>query len=92
MRRIRLVVNVPIGNQHGMTKGRVLEVVHDDRGEYVFVRGVRGAVFVRSDDGGLMGLFPTEFEDVLGLEPTLPPPGGWWTPICVIDGVATGVY
>jgi len=54
MRKIRLVVDVP-----GMIRGQELEVV----------RRFGQGVFVRSDDGYLLGLFPTEYEDISDDQP-----------------------
>ena len=84
MRKIRLLIDVPVGRRHGLTKGREMDVARDECGG--------AGVFVHGDTGDEIGLFPFEFEDVLGLEPSNPPLGGWWTPICEIDGVETGVY
>jgi len=85
MPKIRLLIDIPVDKRHGLTKGRVLELIEADRpGNYV-----------RSDAGVRMGIFLSEFEfvarDVVDLEPHETPLGGD-VPICEIDGTPTRYY
>lgn len=61
--KVRLVQNIPVAKKHGMTVGRILEVVH----EVPRRRWVRGApkVFVMGGAGERVGLHRHEYTEVL---------------------------
>ena len=58
--KIRLVIDVPVGKQHGMTKGRVLEVLERESESEPGLRN-RGA-WVMGDIGQQVLIQPHEFE------------------------------
>ncbi len=55
--KIRLTRNIPVEPKHGMTKGRVLEVVKR-------THGTRGRPWVRSDVGEEVLIEAHEYEEV----------------------------
>ena len=62
MAKIRLVIDVPVGKQHGMTKGRVLEVLERESESEPSLRN-RGA-WVIGDTGQEVLIQAHEFEAV----------------------------
>jgi hypothetical protein len=70
--KIRLTVDVPVAMEHGLTKGRVLDVLIVDDGDGT--RGRRGRRGTRglwvTSDAGSVKVRPHEYEVVADDEPT----------------------
>jgi hypothetical protein len=66
MTKIKLVMNVPVSTEHGMTKGRVLEVLERESESEPNLRN-RGA-WVMGDMGKEVLIQAHEFEVVTGSE------------------------
>ena len=62
MAKIRLVMDIPVGKHHGMTKGRVLEILERESESEPSLRN-RGA-WVMGDIGQEVLIQPHEFEGV----------------------------
>lgn len=58
-KKIRLIVDVPVANEHGMTKGRELDVL---RSGWDGTRGSSGDVWVMGDAGKEVKLHEHEYE------------------------------
>ncbi len=62
--RIRLTVDVPVESIHGMTKGRVLDVLENEDGKPRYQSFKFGGAWVLTDQGAKLKLWPHEFEVV----------------------------
>jgi hypothetical protein len=61
MMKIKLLVNVPVADEHGLTKDRVMDVLREQRAS---VRSGAARWFVRGDTGEEVGVLPHEAEEV----------------------------